>query len=224
MLNGTNSLPRCYQDGMNSLPRGYQTQINSIATRRSRPTKGRSISRRLGLNQLLTLIHRFMESRDEVLQGRRRDRQRVRVATAVAIGKPLTQDLRIDLQVQQPPPTTVRLDQPLVGVAVASPPQPGVQHHISARLDQLDQAAAQLLDHRPFPIEVLLHRIVRPATEACRQRTPPRRSRPGRSPVRERPPGRTSRRIRRRSASRMTRQSAGLDYCSCAREGAPDEC
>jgi hypothetical protein len=27
MLNGTNSLPRCYQDGMNSLPRGYQTQI-----------------------------------------------------------------------------------------------------------------------------------------------------------------------------------------------------
>ena len=27
-----------------------------------------------------------------------------------------------------------------------------------------------------------------------------------------------------RSASRMTRQSAGLDYCSCAREGAPDEC
>ena len=47
---------------------------------------------------------------------------------------------------------------------------------------------------------------------------------PGRSPVREGPPGRTSRRIRRRSASRMTRQSAGLDYCSCAREGAPDEC
>jgi putative transposase len=36
---------------------------------------------------------------------------------------------------------------------------------------------------------------------------PPRRSRPGRSPVRERPPGRTSRRIRRRSASRRTRQS-----------------
>ena len=65
---------------------------------------------------------------------------------------------------------------------------------------------------------------VRLATVACRQRTPPRCSRPGRSPVREGPPGRTSRRIRRRSASRMTRQSAGLDYCSCAREGAPDEC
>jgi len=48
---------------------------------------------------------------------------------------------------------------------------------------------------------------VRLATVACRQRTPPRRSRPGRSPVREGPPGRTSRRIRRRSASRMTRQS-----------------
>jgi putative transposase len=70
---------------------------------------------------------------------------------------------------------------------------------------------------------VQAHRV-RPATVACRQRTPPRRSRPGRSPVREGPPGRTSRRIRRRSASRMTRQSAGLDYCSCAREGAPDEC
>jgi hypothetical protein len=70
---------------------------------------------------------------------------------------------------------------------------------------------------------VQAHRV-RPATVACRQRTPPRRSRPGRSPVREGPPGRTSRRIRRRSASRMTRQSAGLDSCSCAREGAPDEC
>ena len=70
---------------------------------------------------------------------------------------------------------------------------------------------------------VQAHRV-RPATVACRQRTPPRRSRLGRSPVREGPPGRTSRRIRRRSASRMTRQSAGLDYCSCAREGAPDEC
>jgi putative transposase len=53
---------------------------------------------------------------------------------------------------------------------------------------------------------VQAHRV-RPATVACRQRTPPRRSRPGRSPVREGPPGRTSRRIRRRSASRMTRQS-----------------
>jgi hypothetical protein len=70
---------------------------------------------------------------------------------------------------------------------------------------------------------VQAHRV-RPATVACRRRTPPRRSRLGRSPVREGPPGRTTRRIRRRSASRMTRQSAGLDCCSCAREGAPDEC
>jgi Transposase, Mutator family len=45
---------------------------------------------------------------------------------------------------------------------------------------------------------------VRPATVACRQRTPPRRSRAGRSPVRQGPPGRTSQRIRRRSARRMT--------------------
>ena len=64
---------------------------------------------------------------------------------------------------------------------------------------------------------VQAHRV-RPATVACRQRAPPRRSRPGRSPVREGPPGRTSRRIRRRSVNRMTRQSAGLDCRSGARE------
>jgi hypothetical protein len=52
------------------------------------------------------------------------------------------------------------LDQPLVGVAVATLPQPVVQHHVVTRLDEVDQAAGKFLDHWPFAIEVLRNGIV----------------------------------------------------------------
>ena len=55
--------------------------------------------------------------------------------------------------------------------------------------------------------------LVQPAA-AHRERTPPRRAGPSRSPVREGRPRRTTRRIWRRSASRVTPRSTGLDYSS----------
>src|SRR5438094_4717713 len=45
----------------------------------------------------------------------------------------------------------------------------------------------------------------RPSSVACGERAPPRRPRPRRSPLRQRPPGRTTRRIRRRGSSSVTR-------------------
>ena len=52
------------------------------------------------------------------------------------------------------------LDQPLVGVAVAAPPQAVVQGDVVTRLDQLDEATPELLDHRPFEVEVLGRGVV----------------------------------------------------------------
>ena len=61
------------------------------------------------------------------------------------------------------------------------------------------------------------HRV-RTTAVASGERALSRRTGPSRSPVREGRPRRTTRRIRRRSASRMTRRSTGLDYSSIAEQ------
>ncbi len=73
------------------------------------------LAARAAVDQLLALVEGFIESGDEALQGRGRDRQRVRISTAVALGQALQQHLPIRLEVQQPPPAAMCLDQPLVG-------------------------------------------------------------------------------------------------------------
>jgi hypothetical protein len=57
----------------------------------------------------------------------------------------------------------------------------------------------------------------RPSPVACGERAPPRRPRPRRSPLRQRPPGRTTRRIRRRGSSSVTRnpQVLTISVISC---------
>jgi hypothetical protein len=81
------------------------------------------VSGRLGLDQLLALAGGLLEPCDEVLEVRRRERHGVRVAAAAAVGEALEEQVAVGLEVEQPPGAAVGLDQPLVGVAVAAPPQ-----------------------------------------------------------------------------------------------------
>ena len=118
------------------------------------------MSGRLGLDQLLALAGGLLEPCDEVLEVRRRERHGVRVAAAAAVGEALEEQVAVGLEMQQPPGAAVGLDQPLVGVAVAAPPQAVVQGDVVARLDQLDEATPELLDHRPFEVEVLGRGVV----------------------------------------------------------------
>jgi hypothetical protein len=114
--------------------------------------------------------------------------------------------------------------EPLVDVAGGDPLDGGV-HRRSGRniLPATSQPSTNEMTDvrlaRGRPGDGVQARRSRPSPVACGERAPPRHPRTRRSPLRQRPPGRTTRRIRRRGSSSVTRNpqvlTISLEWFRC---------